>query len=72
MRFMLPVTALRTGETVLTYDIKLAWTNDGAQFTDERQLVQRLIVEASRGATVPWVHYKAQGNGGSSATADEK
>ena len=72
MRFMLPITALHTGETVLTYDIKLAWIDDGTQSTDERQVVQRVTVEASRGSTVPWVHYKAQGNGGSSATVGEK
>jgi hypothetical protein len=72
MAFYVPVTALRTGEAILTYDVRLAWTEQGEQVTDQRQLVQRVFVEAGRGATVPWVHYKALGNGGSSATAGEK
>jgi hypothetical protein len=64
MRFMIPATALRAGEALLTYDVKLAWVErTGNRCTDTRRVLQRVMVEATRGATVPWVHYKAQGNG---------
>jgi len=66
MRFMVPVTALRSGETVLTYDLKVAWTDKNGICTDQRQIVQRVSVETGRGATVPWVHYKVQPNGAGS------
>ena len=70
MVFYVPISGLRSGETILTYDIKLAWVEkSGEKCTDQRQVVQRLYVEASRGATVPWVHYKAMCNGTSSATS---
>jgi len=61
MRFMVPVKALRSGEVALTYDIALAWQGkDGTQCRDNRQVVQRVSIDTARGATVPWVHYKAQ------------
>jgi hypothetical protein len=72
MFFMIPLTALHSGETLLTYEVRLAWTErTGEQCTDTRQVVQRVYVETGRGATVPWVHYKAQCNGVSSVTAGD-
>jgi hypothetical protein len=72
MFFMVPVTALRSGETILTYDLKLAWTEkSGTRCTDQRQVVQRVTVERDRGATVPWVHYKAVCNGSGTLTSGD-
>ena len=60
----MPVSALHSGEAVLTYDIKVAWLGkDGEKCSDERQVLQRVFVEPSRGATVPWVHFKVQPQG---------
>ncbi len=61
MRFMAPVTALIPGEAALVYQVQLAWLDkDGLKCTDQREVVQRVTVEHARGATVPWVHFKAQ------------
>jgi hypothetical protein len=63
MRFMIPVSALRAGEAALVYDISVCWTEKGGQqCCDKRQVVQRVLVDTARGATVPWVHYKAKAN----------
>lgn len=73
MVFMVPVTALRSGEAVLTYDIKLAWIEkSGSHCTDQRQVMQHVYVERNHGATVPWVHYKANGNGNSSVSSGDR
>lgn len=63
MRFMVPLSAYNPGEAVLTYGLCVSWIDrSGTKCCDRREVVQRITVEADRGATVPWVHYKAQAN----------
>jgi hypothetical protein len=61
MRFMVPVTALRQGIVAVTYELAVFWCDKNGQCdSDERAVVQKVCVEPSRGATVPWVHYRVK------------